>query len=120
MKKLTIVFAVLAVLICSVAYGAGRLEIDTRNNNPIQGAAWDGAKSAAVTVYSVIKDMRLWVAKTIYSTVDCWERSMPTATSTKSSYVKTPVIAGQWSPDVVNANTPFTNYTGCTGYLKGM
>lgn len=116
MKKA--ILAVAITLIITGTASAGRLTKDD-NMNPIQGPAYDGSKSAALTVASTIVDLSRDVSYAIYTTAsNCFERFMPSASATKSSYVKTPIPSDTWHTAVVNSATPFGNFSGCTGYIK--
>lgn len=120
MKKFLGMLCVIIGLLSGSAFGLDeKLQREAGSNTPIQGAAWHGAKAAVLTVASTVVDFGKDLAYSIYSPTDCFERWMPASTSTKSSYVKTPIVSGQWQTAVINSATPFGNFSGCTGgYLK--
>ena len=120
MKRFLVLLCTIIVLSCGVAFGLDeKLQREAGSNTPIQGASWHGAKAAVLTVASTIVDFSKDLAYSVYSSADCYERWMPTSTSTKANYVKTPIVAGQWQTSVINSATPFGNFSGCTGgYLK--
>lgn len=112
------IITILAVLtFAGIAWAAtGELQRDSGNlGNVIQGAAWNGTKAANLTIASTIVNFTSDLVYSVYSPVDCYERWMPLSTSTKASYVQTPILAGQWQSAVINSATPFGNFSGCTG-----
>lgn len=121
MKKLIILSILTALFLSSPlrqCNAQGPLMKDS-NINPVQYPAWDGSKTAALTVYSTTVDHSTDMYVGIYPTVTtCIYRLMPLSTSTKASYATSPLPQNTWTISAVNSNTPFGNYSGCTGYIK--
>lgn len=110
----------LVLLVAGAAYGA-QLSRDTGYRGiEIQGAAWDGTKTVVLTAASTIVDLSADIAYAAYTTAaTCYVRLMPMANSNKAAYIKVPVLSETWDTAVVNKNTPFANYSGCSGgFLK--
>lgn len=109
MKKL-ITLALL--LMATTALAGGKLEKDL-NGNLIQGFAPDGNYSQTLTVASVTYDMTSDMMWSLYApSTGCKIRITPT--SAKGSFPQHTIPDAMHIVRVVNRNTPFINYSGCT------
>jgi len=108
MKKLIIAAMILTA---TTAMAKGPLQKETGVKAVIQGFAPDGTKSTAVTaLISTTVDASTSAAFSIYCAADSKIRLMPT--SAKSTYKQNTIPGGSWYTRVVNATTPFVNYSG--------
>ncbi len=109
----SIVLAVIVAVLClSFASWAGKSELAKDGmKTKINGFAPDGSKDTTLSVASQTVDMSNDVAWSAYAPGDCKFRTM--STSTKAGAQKT-ILGGQWTTRVVNPESPFLNYSGCT------
>lgn len=108
MKKL-IIAAIL--LITSSAFAAGVIQTDGQGQ-AIQGGAPNGFLSQLLTVNSTTVDMTNNIYWSLYSTTACKYRIMPT--TAKGVYPAFTIPASERVSFVVNQNTKFINFSGCT------
>lgn len=108
MKKL-IILAVL--LVASQVFAEGLLQ-QTENMKDIQGAAPNGYLSQVLTVNSTTIDMssNLWWG--MYAPTACKFRLLPT--TAKAAYPAFTMPATTLTGFLVNKNTKFVNFSGCT------
>ena len=113
MKKLFIT-AVMILATATTIFAAGIMERDL-NRNIIQGAAPDGNLSQLLTVNATTIDMTSTLWWDLYPpSTGCKYRLMPLSTSTKSLYPQFTVPDGTKTGYVINRNTAFVNFSGCT------
>ena len=113
MKRLIIITLLLAA---SSAFATGFLQKDNAQNYAIQGFAPAAKKAQALTVNrSGNVSSQVDAAWSVYPTVDgCVFRLQSTATR---AGVNSPAPNGAWTTRVVNGDTKFTSFSGCTGVL---
>lgn len=105
------VLTVALVLVVSAGYAASPLERDA-DRNVIQGPAPNGLLSQILTVNSTTIDMSKTTWWGLYAPTACKYRLMPT--SAKGAYPQFTVPEAQTTSMLVNRNTKFVNYSGCT------
>ncbi len=120
-RKAVMAACLLCLLVVTMGYAATgeQLQREGGSNTTVQYPMWNGAKAALLTAASTIVDCTKDLFYSVYSSVACYERLLPSATANKASYQKVPIPAGAWQPpSVVNPATPYVNYSGCTGAIK--
>ena len=118
MKKLIIV-TIAMVAAAATTWAGGVLQSDGLPNTPgrakIQGFAPNGKKSQALTVNRsgtiTLSGANGSAAWGVYAPADCSFRIQSTAT--RAGLVQT-APGGTWTIRVVNENSPFVSYSGCT------